>query len=102
MTLHDYVVNYICRGARGGFAASLGDAFCKADKTNQRKLVFAFPDIFVVPEDVIEEAEATEAAKADLARRRSEDFNFMVLCHAKGNLSMYELLRDRDIKETRP
>lgn len=46
MTLHDYVVNYICRGERGGFAAALGDAFCRADSSNQRKLIEAFPNIF--------------------------------------------------------
>jgi len=43
------------------------------------------------------EADLTEAQKADLQRRRAEDFDFMVLCAHKGNMGMYHLLRDRDL-----
>lgn len=32
-----------------------------------------------------------------LARRRREDFDFMLTCAAKGNMAMYHLLRDKDI-----
>lgn len=32
-------------------------------------------------------------------RRCKEDFEFMVLCAAKGNMAMYELLRDRSLDE---
>jgi hypothetical protein len=35
----------------------------------------------------------------DLAQRRREDFDFMVLCAAKGNMSMYQLLRDLSLDE---
>ena len=35
----------------------------------------------------------------DLERRRAADFDFMVLCHAKGNVGMYNLLRDRSLDE---
>jgi hypothetical protein len=34
------------RGTRGGFAAHIGDAYCKADKRNARRLVAAFPELF--------------------------------------------------------
>jgi hypothetical protein len=37
----------------------------------------------------------------ELARRRKEDFEFMVLCHAKGNPAMYELLRDRSLDDVK-
>lgn len=37
----------------------------------------------------------TEAAAEDLARRKREDFNFMVLCAAKQCMGTYHLLRDR-------
>jgi len=33
----------------------------------------------------------------DLARRHREDFDFMVMCAYKGNMGMYELLRDRSL-----
>jgi hypothetical protein len=33
----------------------------------------------------------------DEDKRRKDDFQFMVLCHAKGNPAMYELLRDRTL-----
>lgn len=36
---------------------------------------------------------------ADLARRRREDFDFMVTCAAKGNMAMYSLLRDKSLDE---
>lgn len=32
-----------------------------------------------------------------LDKARSEDFEFMVLCAAKGNMAMYDLLRDRSL-----
>lgn len=35
----------------------------------------------------------------DLARRRREDFDFMVLCESKGNMAMYRLLRDRSLDD---
>ena len=35
-----------------------------------------------------------------LAQARSDDFEFMVLCHAKGNPAMYELLRDRSLDKS--
>lgn len=41
----------------------------------------------------------TEQQAKDIARRRREDFEFLVLCQAKGNPAMYELLRDRTIDE---
>lgn len=41
----------------------------------------------------------TAEEQRDLERRRSEDFNFMVLCHSKGNVGMYNLLRDRSLDE---
>ena len=41
----------------------------------------------------------TAAEKADMSRRRTEDFDFMVLCAAKGNMGMYELLRDRTLND---
>lgn len=40
---------------------------------------------------------------AERNRRASEDFRFMVLCAAKGNMGMYNLLRDTSLdkrKET--
>lgn len=33
----------------------------------------------------------------DIDRRRHEDFNFMVLCASKGNMSMYQMLRDKEL-----
>ena len=30
-------------------------------------------------------------------RRASEDFRFLALCASKGNMSMYQLLRDRSV-----
>lgn len=41
----------------------------------------------------------TEEEKKDLERRRSEDFKFMVLCASKGNMAMYQLLRDRSLDD---
>lgn len=41
----------------------------------------------------------TNMTKEELARRRREDFDFMVLCQLKGNMSMYQLLRDRSIDD---
>lgn len=41
--------------------------------------------------------EPTPAEIADLNRRREEDFKFMVLCAAKGNMAMYHLLRDKSL-----
>lgn len=39
----------------------------------------------------------TEEEKKDLDRRRRADFDFMVLCASKGNMAMYQLLRDRSL-----
>lgn len=39
----------------------------------------------------------TEEAKADRARRKREDFEFMVTCSAKGSMGLYHLLRDRSL-----
>lgn len=39
----------------------------------------------------------TEAEAKDLARRRREDFDFMVVCASKGDMAMYRLLRDRTL-----
>lgn len=39
----------------------------------------------------------TEQEQRDLERRRKEDFDFMVLCSMKGNMAMYELLRDKSL-----
>lgn len=36
-------------------------------------------------------------AEADRSRRAKEDFNFLVICHAKGNPAMYALFRDRSL-----
>jgi hypothetical protein len=41
----------------------------------------------------------TEQEQRDLERRRKEDFNFMMLCAAKGNMAMYQLLRDRSLDD---
>ena len=41
--------------------------------------------------------EPTAAEIADLARRRKEDFDFMVLCASKGNMAMYRLMRDTSL-----
>ncbi len=52
--------------------------------------------------DSAEAAQAHEQALADkrfeerLAAKSKEDFDFMVVCAWKGNMAMYELLRDRD------
>lgn len=47
------------------------------------------------------DVELTEAQKKDLQRRRSEDFHFMLVCAAKGNMGMYDLLRDRSLDSPR-
>ena len=39
----------------------------------------------------------TEAEIRDLERRKREDFDFMVLCASKGNMAMYQLLRDKSL-----
>jgi hypothetical protein len=39
--------------------------------------------------------------EAELARRQREDFDLLVLCQAKGNPAMYELLRDRSLARRR-
>lgn len=39
----------------------------------------------------------TAAQDADLARRRKEDFDFMVLCSSKNDMAMYQLFRDRSL-----
>lgn len=39
----------------------------------------------------------TKIESKDLERRRTEDFNFMVVCASKGNMSMYQLMRDRSL-----
>lgn len=36
----------LLRGDRGGFAASLADAYLRADSGNRRKIETAFPDLF--------------------------------------------------------
>ncbi len=41
----------------------------------------------------------TAEEQRDLERRRHDDFNFMVLCHSKGNVAMYNLMRDRSLDE---
>ena len=48
MSLFDYVTRHLCTGFRGSFAASLGDAWCRADSGNRAKLEAAFPHIFTV------------------------------------------------------
>jgi len=37
--------------------------------------------------------------EVERAKRKAEDFEFFLLCHAKGNPAMYELLRDRELDE---
>ncbi len=32
-------------------------------------------------------------------KRRAEDFRFMVLCEMKGNMGLYQLLRDRELDD---
>lgn len=39
-----------------------------------------------------------ESPEAVRRRKVSEDFKFMVMCAAKGNMGMYNLLRDRSIE----
>jgi len=53
----------------------------------------------IVTEDLKRFAEnrGTAAEKEDLRRRRSEDFDFLVMCALKGNMGMYDLLRDRNL-----
>ena len=51
MTLEIYVIQYLCQGARGGFAAKLAEAWCHADAGNRAKLEAAFPNIFTVPKE---------------------------------------------------
>jgi hypothetical protein len=41
------------------------------------------------------EAAYDEWKKARDAQRSRNDFDFMVMCHAKGDPAMYELFRDR-------
>ena len=36
---------------------------------------------------------------ADIKRRQTEDFDFMVLCASKGNMGMYRLLRDESFDQ---
>lgn len=43
----------------------------------------------------------TAAEQRDLARRRSEDFQFMVLCESKRNMPMYHLFRDRSLDKAK-
>lgn len=38
----------------------------------------------------------------DRERRISEDFQFLVLCQSKGNMAMYELLRDKSLDKAQP
>lgn len=38
---------------------------------------------------------------AEFQRRSREDFNFMVMAHAKGDPAMYALLRDRELDQER-
>lgn len=42
-------------------------------------------------------ADGSIVSQDELDRLRSEDFKFQVLCEAKGNRSMYSMLRNRDI-----
>jgi hypothetical protein len=37
----------------------------------------------------------------EYSERTSEDFQFLVLCQAKHNMGMYELLRDRELEAER-
>lgn len=39
----------------------------------------------------------TEEAKADRLRRKHDDFEFMVVCAAKGDMGLYHLLRDKTL-----
>lgn len=41
----------------------------------------------------------TPEQTADIKRRQTEDFDFMVLCTSKGNMGMYRLLRDTDLDQ---
>jgi hypothetical protein len=38
-------------------------------------------------------------SKAEYERRKDEDFRFFVLCGSKGDMAMYQLLRDRDLDD---
>lgn len=42
---------------------------------------------------IVAKPEETE----DLKRRRKEDFDFMIVCASKGNMAMYNLLRDKSL-----
>jgi hypothetical protein len=35
----------------------------------------------------------------ELRRRRTEDFDFLLMCEFKGNRVMYQLLRDRELDQ---
>ena len=90
----------------GPFASALAVAFLYADSSNQAKIKSVFADLFRQFSYVAEyrakviKAERTPEEIADQARRRSEDFKFMVLCAAKGNMAMYHMLRDRSLDES--
>lgn len=44
----------------------------------------------------------TARTQEELNRARREDFEFLILCHAKGNAAMYDLLRDRSLDKVEP
>lgn len=46
--------------------------------------------------------EEEKAAADDRNRRAAEDFEFLVLCNMKGNMGLYNLLRDRSLDEHKP
>lgn len=52
MSLDTYVHEYLLRGARGGFAAKLADAWCVADSGNRAILQTVFLNIFTVPKEL--------------------------------------------------
>jgi hypothetical protein len=49
-------------------------------------------------DSLVVKPEVEDAAAKDLARRHRKDFDFLVMCAAKNNMGMYDLLRDRSLK----
>ena len=52
MTLEQHVYQYLQEGTRGGFAAALAVAWCRADSGNRAILQTVFPNIFNVPKEL--------------------------------------------------
>lgn len=56
----------LSRGLQGGFMASLGDAYCRADSGNRKRLELGFPHVFNSKEPGAETFEACVLAVGNL------------------------------------